>query len=235
MHHLTQQDLSTIEPSDGTMPFRTTLVEIKRAVLERKIMQLNVAPTPEMTSNDRANTISNHLQVIDDLQALFEATAVRSYMQQKQVGAGALCYVMPKNVKVDGSDIHAFSSVQPHTKAVVSVDCTCCFPFQLTPFHVNQPDGLVIAKEHNYVLDVNQDTLVPIGQIRSVFWSAYTFHLFYKYCDFGYIGKIISRVPQGDNLIRHLIQVWLAKFTFMAKKDGHVIMPWDDTYHVFGF
>ena len=85
-----------------------------------------------------------------------------------------------------------------------------------------------------YVLDVEYDKVVAIGQIPSVFLQDYTFTLFLASCDRKFLHDL-SRVLNGDCVIRHLMQAWLASFNCMARKDGHVVLPWNETWYNFKF
>ena len=102
------------------MPFRTTLVEIKRAALTRNITQLLSTRNTELMSRR-----------LKDLQFLMQATAANSYNMQKQVVTGSLCYVVPKDIQPDHFHF------KDHIKAVVLVACTCCTAFSLLSWCLN--------------------------------------------------------------------------------------------------
>lgn len=168
---------------------------------------------------------------LKDLQFLMQATAANSYNMQKQVVTGSLCYVVPKDIQPDEFNF------KDHIKAVVLVACTCCTAFSLLPMRINGPTGLMSVDDDYYdyyVLDVEYDKVVAIGQIPSVFLQDYTFTLFLGSCDRKFL-RDLSRVPNGDLFTRPLMQAWLASFNCIARKDGHVVLPWNETVYNFIF
>lgn len=192
------------------MPFRRVLIDIKRTALSHKIRQI-------LEPGNR----SIFCEILDDTKYIVVATAAKCMTQQNCIGFNSLCYVMPKDC-VDRD----FANVQQAMKAVVLVDCTCCNPYDLIPLHINDGDKLRAVDDKNYMLNEEHDNLIPFGKVHNnIYFPDYTLLLFRRSCDIEFLQDLAT-LPKGGALVRHLMECWLAQFTSMASKNGHLVVPW---------